>query len=613
MASAVTQLPKSNWVRLELETVQVNLDNDTSLNFATVQSVVPGAHGLYYREDGERKALPFDTNTGKVLPPTSGWEAQPIYIHLAHGSRHGVHFSDYSKANQQFEKNISAVQKLFAIAGMGGHRQSKIEKPRARSQSKKGPKSGYEAQPENVHISDESDNVGLLIEQKDKQVEKLVHKNAELKLRLKETRHDLQEALQKLKEYENKAAQGPRSPVSETENVQKTEVPDNSEHEETVRNLTQRIETLKRENEEKRSHDFKEKDEEINNLHNVIEDLRAQLAKSEKEKVENQNKVGEHEDMLKSAKEKVAYLESQLSHDTPVNKGRSRPPSESHDDTSIKVQVRSLETKLQLAQNSIRTLESEKQKLQEQNWYANEQIGKLEQENGYLKGITDQLKLRADSSSSAQILQEKDKRIWELAEEKSKMEWRMGELTQWWSDAKWKIGELESAVNQQRYLLDTANTKIQNLNDRLIEEVSSNKSSDKNVFSVHPGFQGNWQVGPASAPGPISYQPVPSYGLPPAIPSFVSYPSNSQQFGVNKIRITIEDTEDEVFLTGSFTNWQCALRCEKQTNGKKGVSVDLPRGRYEFRFLVSGQWKTSGDYSLVPNGLGGMNNVLNVD
>lgn len=47
----------SDWVRLEIEPVQVSHDQDATLNFATVQSVVPGAHGLYYRDDGERKAL----------------------------------------------------------------------------------------------------------------------------------------------------------------------------------------------------------------------------------------------------------------------------------------------------------------------------------------------------------------------------------------------------------------------------------------------------------------------------------------------------------------------------------------------------------------------------
>ena len=54
--------------------------------------------------------------------------------------------------------------------------------------------------------------------------------------------------------------------------------------------------------------------------------------------------------------------------------------------------VRALEVKLGLAQNSIRQVEADKQQLQEANWYANERVGKLEQENGYLKGITEQLK-----------------------------------------------------------------------------------------------------------------------------------------------------------------------------------------------------------------------------
>lgn len=113
-------------------------------------------------------------------------------------------------------------------------------------------------------------------------------------------------------------------------------------------------------------------------MHNVIEELRNKLAVIEADKKSIEIKFSENQEYLKNAKDKVAYLENQLN-------------SEAHEEVKSTA-VRALEVKLSLANNSIRQTEAEKQKLQEANWYANERLSKLEQENGYLKGITEQLK-----------------------------------------------------------------------------------------------------------------------------------------------------------------------------------------------------------------------------
>ncbi|VDM49707.1 unnamed protein product [Toxocara canis] len=49
--------PPTGWVRLQLEPVDVPLEVDESLLLSTVQSAIPGAHGLYYNENGQKKAL----------------------------------------------------------------------------------------------------------------------------------------------------------------------------------------------------------------------------------------------------------------------------------------------------------------------------------------------------------------------------------------------------------------------------------------------------------------------------------------------------------------------------------------------------------------------------
>lgn len=45
------------WVRIELEPVNVPLEQDESILLSAIQSVIPGAHGLYYKDEDCKKAL----------------------------------------------------------------------------------------------------------------------------------------------------------------------------------------------------------------------------------------------------------------------------------------------------------------------------------------------------------------------------------------------------------------------------------------------------------------------------------------------------------------------------------------------------------------------------
>ncbi|VDL74296.1 unnamed protein product [Nippostrongylus brasiliensis] len=65
MASDVINPLSKNWVRLQIEPVEVAAD-DSGIIFSSVQSVVPGAHGLYYREHGQRRPLEYDLMAHKA-------------------------------------------------------------------------------------------------------------------------------------------------------------------------------------------------------------------------------------------------------------------------------------------------------------------------------------------------------------------------------------------------------------------------------------------------------------------------------------------------------------------------------------------------------------------
>lgn len=71
----------------------------------------------------------------------------------------------------------------------------------------------------------------------------------------------------------------------------------------------------------------------------------------------------------------------------------------------------------------------------------------------------------------------------------------------------------------------------------------------------------------------------------------------------------------EVLLAGEFTGWQknpIALR--KEGSGRWKADVSLEAGRYQYRFIVDGQWSDDPACTTrVPNGLGAENCVCIVE
>ncbi len=65
--------------------------------------------------------------------------------------------------------------------------------------------------------------------------------------------------------------------------------------------------------------------------------------------------------------------------------------------------------------------------------------------------------------------------------------------------------------------------------------------------------------------------------------------------GVNGSRIPFEwigPESREVFLVGDFTGWKPTIPLRRMKNGIWRRNVTLPRpGRYEYKFVVDGQWQ----------------------
>ncbi|QDV83729.1 glycogen-binding domain-containing protein [Planctomycetes bacterium TBK1r] len=75
-----------------------------------------------------------------------------------------------------------------------------------------------------------------------------------------------------------------------------------------------------------------------------------------------------------------------------------------------------------------------------------------------------------------------------------------------------------------------------------------------------------------------------------------------------------------VFLAGTFNDWKAdATPMAKADAGKWTAKLDLPAGRYEFKFVVDGDWVCEANYhaegecpQCVPNDMGTMNRVCEV-
>lgn len=77
-----------------------------------------------------------------------------------------------------------------------------------------------------------------------------------------------------------------------------------------------------------------------------------------------------------------------------------------------------------------------------------------------------------------------------------------------------------------------------------------------------------------------------------------------------------------VFVAGTFNDWKPDVTPlhNHLPNGKWAVSLPLPRGHHEYKFVIDGQWccepgcehEYSGCPKCVPNDFGTMNRVLEV-
>ena len=82
-----------------------------------------------------------------------------------------------------------------------------------------------------------------------------------------------------------------------------------------------------------------------------------------------------------------------------------------------------------------------------------------------------------------------------------------------------------------------------------------------------------------------------------------------------RVTFSLEATQaKEVILTGDFNNWDPKIHPMKTDgNGLWNKTVMIPPGKYEYKFLIDGDWKEDPQNAQTcPNCFGTQNSIINL-
>uniref|UniRef100_A0A915C2V1 TAR DNA-binding protein 43 N-terminal domain-containing protein n=2 Tax=Parascaris univalens TaxID=6257 RepID=A0A915C2V1_PARUN len=345
-------------------------------------------------------------------------------------------------------------------------------------------------------------------------------------------------------------------------------------------------------------------------LQNQLDDARMQI-----DYMQQQADSKKYRESIASSGEKspVGIETSSISPDE-VNELSEELIRVSRNKYELQEKIKRIEMEAQVSKERVLYLEGETRRMGEQLWLANERVANQDRELGDLHGQVSWL--RSENERLGREMEEEKRKFLEaggidyskydemrqaeerLRDEKSKVEWHLGEVTQWWNDAKWRIGELEAGMAHRQWLLDQANQKVFELSS---EHESLRQFRDK----AKDTLDGTFLIRKQPVDGRYKWR-------------LAMWDENSPDDLKDYRRVWFETTAPNakrVFLSASFVNWECALLCDNfdKENGKFGVWVDIPPGRYEFLFIVDGEWTTCDGYPTVTNEFGSQNNWRYID
>ena len=88
--------------------------------------------------------------------------------------------------------------------------------------------------------------------------------------------------------------------------------------------------------------------------------------------------------------------------------------------------------------------------------------------------------------------------------------------------------------------------------------------------------------------------------------------ANGKKKGTVQFSVKPQSDAAQVYLAGSFRNWQ-PVPMKKQQDGRYALDLKLTPGTHEYKFVIDGQWTTDPDHShWAPNPYGSFNSVASI-
>ncbi|EKX50349.1 hypothetical protein GUITHDRAFT_135491 [Guillardia theta CCMP2712] len=69
----------------------------------------------------------------------------------------------------------------------------------------------------------------------------------------------------------------------------------------------------------------------------------------------------------------------------------------------------------------------------------------------------------------------------------------------------------------------------------------------------------------------------------------------------------------EVYVVGSFSNWQTKIRLTREDDGSYGTVVQIVPGIHQYKFIVDGEWRCAQDQPRCLDSVGNENNCIEVE
>uniref|UniRef100_A0AAF5CQ76 5'-AMP-activated protein kinase subunit beta-1 n=1 Tax=Strongyloides stercoralis TaxID=6248 RepID=A0AAF5CQ76_STRER len=506
--------PPKGWVRIQMEPIDVPLEGDGSILFSSIQSSIPGAHSLYYKENGIQKALKFDSSNGRICKPFQGWDSLPIFVNIAHGCQpYGKKVDSYTAAVEKFEKSVELVQKM--IAGTYGKKSKGLD----------------------------SLTVGALL--RDKGL--------------------LKKGLLKEESIEKEI-------VMKEENLKK-ELPKSDDGQ--MKKIENEMNELKKSN---------------NTLVKELNECKEWMM--EAKKIIN----GLREATPLSEKKSTSDMSYESQTNTLENMDSSKILSDSHETKALQFENDTLRQELVMAEQKIAELQDEISKkdftmnnnrfksphFQPTNLYTNQpnsphnhqQYNPFCQHNNQHFHLPPQPMSCRGSGSCC----------------------NMGYPS--YLDNPLYKAPYEEELNLKRKQLELADNRIHTLEEELELE---KKRIEKNDSNLRHGFL-------------IRKQPC---GLRNTNDILITdfLVRNNYEMKRTWFEVELPWKATDVFIVGSFTNWECALKCNplRNSHNKYGIWCDVPKGTHEFKFIADGAWIHSTFYQACSNDFKTLNNFISVN